>query len=109
MHGQRRYFSCGELGVEEEELERGQRFNNHYEETKYRAEVAVRAAMARGMPGTVYRPAVVVGDSITGETQKYDDEVVHWLASGAGLEVVSSFADSDDHYKNYLFRKPKEG
>ena len=38
-------------------------------------------------------------------SQKYDDEVVHWLASGAGLEVVTSFADPEAFYKNYLFRK----
>lgn len=38
-------------------------------------------------------------------SQKYDEEVVHWLASGAGLEVATCFADPKDHYRNYLFRK----
>jgi thioester reductase-like protein len=56
----------------EAELERGQSFNNHYEETKYLAEVEVRRAMAGGLPATIYRPSVVVGDHATGETQKYD-------------------------------------
>lgn len=56
----------------EAHLAEGQSFNNHYEETKYRAEVAVQDRMAEGFPATVYRPAIVVGDSQTGETAKYD-------------------------------------
>lgn len=56
----------------EEMLEEGQEFQNHYEETKYEAERLVRAAMADGLPATIYRPGIVVGDSKTGETQKYD-------------------------------------
>ncbi|SFR54840.1 SDR family oxidoreductase [Halogeometricum limi] len=53
-------------------LREGQSFTNHYEETKYLAEVAVRDRMADGLAATVYRPAITVGDSRTGETQKYD-------------------------------------
>ena len=49
-----------------------QSFNNHVEETKFLAEVEVRAAVRGGLPATVYRPAIVVGDSRTGVTQKYD-------------------------------------
>jgi len=56
----------------EDDLERGQRFRNHYESTKYDAELLVRKAMADGLPATIYRPGIVVGDSATGETQKYD-------------------------------------
>jgi len=56
----------------EAHLQEGQSFNNHYEETKYRAEVAVQERMAAGLPATIYRPAIVVGDSETGETEKYD-------------------------------------
>ena len=56
----------------EQHLQEGQSFNNHYEETKYRAEVAVQERMAAGFPATIYRPAIVVGDSQTGETDKYD-------------------------------------
>ena len=56
----------------ETDLDVGQRFSNHYEETKFLAEVAVAEHRAAGLPVTVYRPAVVVGDSVTGETQKYD-------------------------------------
>lgn len=56
----------------ERHLREGQSFNNHYEATKYRAEVAVREAIKTGLPATVYRPAIVVGDSRTGETGKFD-------------------------------------
>jgi thioester reductase-like protein len=56
----------------EEMLREGQSFTNHYEETKFRAEVAVRERMADGLSATIYRPAITVGDSRTGETQKYD-------------------------------------
>lgn len=53
-------------------LVEGQTFNNHYEETKYRAEVAVQERMEQGLSATIYRPAIVVGDSETGVTDKYD-------------------------------------
>ena len=56
----------------EDELDLGQGFLNHYESTKFEAEVLVRRAMKAGLPATIYRPGVVVGDSRTGETQKYD-------------------------------------
>ena len=57
--------------VYEHELALGQAFKNHYESTKFQAEVWVRDAMDR-VPTTIYRPAIVVGDSRTGETQKFD-------------------------------------
>ena len=57
--------------VYEHELALGQGFKNHYESTKFQAEVWVREAM-NDLPVTIYRPAIVVGDSRTGETQKFD-------------------------------------
>jgi thioester reductase-like protein len=57
--------------VYEHELIMGQEHKNHYESTKFQAEVWVRALMDK-VPTTVYRPAIVVGDSQTGETQKFD-------------------------------------
>jgi nucleoside-diphosphate-sugar epimerase len=57
--------------VYEHELALGQDFKNHYESTKFQAEVWVRQEMHR-VPTTIYRPAIVVGDSRTGETQKFD-------------------------------------
>src|SRR4051812_3721699 len=57
--------------VYEHELVMGQGFKNHYESTKFQAEAWVRDRMDE-IPTTIYRPAIVVGDSRTGETQKFD-------------------------------------
>ncbi len=57
--------------VYEHELVMGQQFKNHYESTKFQAEVWARMFMHR-VPTTILRPAIVVGDSRTGETQKFD-------------------------------------
>ena len=63
----------------ETDLDVGQRFNNFYEETKFLAEGEVRRR--GGLPAIVYRPSVVVGDSATGATQKFDGPyfVMQWL------------------------------
>ena len=65
----------------ETDLIRNQRFNNFYESTKYLAEVEVQNAMKSGLPCTIYRPGIVVGNSQTGETQKFDGPyfVLQWL------------------------------
>jgi nucleoside-diphosphate-sugar epimerase len=55
----------------ESELDEGQSFKNHYEKTKFEAEVAVREA-AKNIPTTIIRPGIVVGHSQTGETAKFD-------------------------------------
>lgn len=57
--------------VYEDQLDRGQAFKNHYESTKCWAEKHVRHHMA-DVPTTIYRPSIVVGDSVTGETAKGD-------------------------------------
>jgi thioester reductase-like protein len=57
--------------VYEHELALGQEFKNHYESTKFQAELWVRELMHR-VPTTILRPAIVVGDSRTGETEKFD-------------------------------------
>nr|WP_293302993.1 L-histidine N(alpha)-methyltransferase [Allomuricauda sp.] len=38
-------------------------------------------------------------------SQKYDDEVVAWLAREAGLKMTTSFSDREDNYKDYVFTK----
>ena len=57
--------------VYEHELNLGQQHKNHYESTKFLAEVWVRDYFEK-VPTTVYRPAIVVGDSKTGQTSKFD-------------------------------------
>ncbi|MEJ2869017.1 SDR family oxidoreductase [Actinomycetospora sp. OC33-EN08] len=56
----------------EDDLELGQPFANHYDHTKHEAERVVAKARDAGLPVTIYRPSVVVGDSVTGRTQKFD-------------------------------------
>jgi len=57
--------------IREDELQHDAGFRNHYEESKYMAELSVEALKSE-LPVTIHRPAVVVGDSRTGETAKYD-------------------------------------
>ena len=57
--------------VYEADLQNGQRFRNVVEETKARAEKLMRAAMPR-VPIAVVRPSMVVGDSQTGEIDRFD-------------------------------------
>lgn len=47
-------------------------FRNVVEETRFRGESLVRAAMGKGMPATVLRPSIVVGDSKTGEIDRLE-------------------------------------
>lgn len=85
----------GEFG--EDALEEGQEFRNHYESTKFEAELVVRKAMADGLPATVYRPGIVVGDSTSGETQKYDGPyfLATFLRRQPPVAVVPRVADPD--------------
>jgi thioester reductase-like protein len=57
--------------IYEHELKQSQAFRNHYEHTKYLAEVLVQDIMDR-IPTTIIRPGVVKGNSKTGETIKFD-------------------------------------
>jgi thioester reductase-like protein len=57
--------------IYEDELDEGQGHNNHYESTKFWAEVEVQRRWDE-IPTAILRPGVVVGDSRTGETDKYD-------------------------------------
>lgn len=66
------YVSGKRVGIIlEDELIPTYGFKNFYEETKGWAEVLVRAYMDR-IPTIIFRPAIVVGDSRTGEINKYD-------------------------------------
>lgn len=66
------YVSGGRTGtIREDELVHDAGFKNFYEETKYHAEVLVQDRMDT-IPTTIFRPGIVVGDSQTGETDKFD-------------------------------------
>ncbi|MGH9883111.1 MAG: SDR family oxidoreductase, partial [Pyrinomonadaceae bacterium] len=64
----------------ENELQHDAGFRNNYEESKYLAEVEVQSLKSE-LPVTIHRPAVVCGDSQTGETVKYDGiyYLIHYL------------------------------
>jgi thioester reductase-like protein len=73
--------------VFEDELEKGQRFKNHYETTKYEAEVLVRQSMEE-IETRIFRPSVVIGDSVTGETDKFDGPYFAFRGALMGLMHV---------------------
>jgi thioester reductase-like protein len=83
----------GEFG--EDDLDLGQSFLNHYEATKFEAEVLVRRAMRAGLPATIYRPGIVVGDSVTGETQKYDGPYMYatYMSRLPGVALIPGVGD----------------
>ncbi|RAL22836.1 3-beta hydroxysteroid dehydrogenase [Lujinxingia litoralis] len=66
------YVSGDRTGtIREDELDVGQGFKNHYEETKFWAEVEVQRR-SDTIPTTIFRPGITVGDSHTGATDKFD-------------------------------------
>ena len=58
----------------EGDLDRGQRFNNSYEQSKFEAEQLVRSR--RELPYTILRPSIVVGDRRSGWTSAFN--VLYW-------------------------------
>ena len=100
------YVSGRQQGLfKESDLIHQNPFNNHYESTKYLAEVEVQYAMKNGMPVTIYRPGVVVGNSSTGETQKFDGPyfVLQWLLRNPKTfailpTIYTSDCDSDQSH-----------
>ncbi|HLA10032.1 MAG TPA: SDR family oxidoreductase [Pyrinomonadaceae bacterium] len=79
----------------ETELQHDAGFRNHYEETKYLAEIEVEE-LKKSLPVTIHRPAVVCGDSVTGETAKYDgvyyliNYILRWPAALSLFNIGNS-------------------
>lgn len=72
VHFSSAYVSGRREGVVmEDELDRAQVFRNPYEATKFEAEKRVLAA-GRELPVTIIRPPAVVGDSKSGEIDRFD-------------------------------------
>jgi thioester reductase-like protein len=66
------YVSGDRIGViAEDELDLGQGFRNPYEETKFHAEKQLQRVDG-GLPLSIYRPSSVVGDSRTGEIDRFE-------------------------------------
>ncbi|MEC9464909.1 MAG: SDR family oxidoreductase [Myxococcota bacterium] len=67
--------------IYESDLDKGQDFKNHYESTKFWAEKLVQHRWDK-IPTVIFRPAIVVGDSKTGETIKGDGPYVFFNLLG---------------------------
>lgn len=75
----------------ETELKHDAGYRNFYEQSKYLAELEVESAKSE-LPITIHRPAVVCGDSRTGETGKYDGVyyLIHYLLRWpSGLSLIN--------------------
>lgn len=59
--------------IREDELDAGQELVNPYFATKFWGELEVRRASEEGIPTVIIRPSGVLGDSRTGETDKFDN------------------------------------
>jgi nucleoside-diphosphate-sugar epimerase len=82
--------------IKENELQHDAGFRNHYEETKYLAELSVHALRSE-FPITIHRPSVVCGDSKTGETAKYDGiyYLIHYLRRWPGALTLLNIGNPD--------------
>lgn len=98
--------------VLESELDVGQQFGNDYERSKVESEKMVREAEFLG-PVTVYRPAIIVGDSKTGRTSTFHGfyailRLAHTMAkrlvfgSTEGDAVLKSWGCPADDCKNFV-------
>jgi thioester reductase-like protein len=92
-------FVCGQRPspILETDLPPTRGFRNDYEQSKAEAERLVRSASFLD-DLTVYRPAIIVGDSVTGHTTSY-----HGLYAYLQLAwVVSSYAEVDEGGRRYI-------
>jgi len=82
--------------IREDELEHDAGFRNFYEESKYLAEIEVERFKAE-RPTAIFRPSVVVGDSKTGETAKYDGiyYLIHYLRKAPYLLRAVNVGNND--------------
>ena len=88
----------------ESDLNPDQAFNNFYESTKARAEALVRERMNSGLPAVIYRPSIVVGDSRTGETQKFDGPyyVMQWLLRQGKYAILPALGNPSKYTINLV-------
>ncbi|MEU4243750.1 SDR family NAD(P)-dependent oxidoreductase [Actinoplanes sp. NPDC026619] len=88
-------YVCGEQDgrILESSLDAGQRFGNHYEQSKFDAELLVRKAAADGLAVTVVRPSVVVGAARTGVVREFKNiyVVLKLLSEGRVTSIPGHF------------------
>jgi nucleoside-diphosphate-sugar epimerase len=68
----------------EKSLDVGQKFNNDYERSKFEGEKLVATYREKGLPVSVFRPSIIVGNSKTGETRSFETlyKPLHFLSLG---------------------------
>lgn len=90
----------------EDSLDVGQSFNNFYEESKFLAEVEVTRRAGAGLPTTIYRPSITVGDSTTGATQKYDGPyyILRFMLRQPRIALMPTIGDPRVHTVNLVPR-----
>ncbi len=87
------------------------KFLNTYEQTKYDAEEKVLDYIRKGLPGTIFRPSIITGDSVTGEIMRtnvlfkfiklFESEALTYFPcdEGASLNIIPI-----DYFINVLFK-----
>jgi thioester reductase-like protein len=81
---------------DESRLEMGQTFQNAYAESKYRAEVLVRAAFGEGLEGAVYRVGYIGPHAVTGRFQPnmHQSHIARYLRACIGLGFAPHLPDA---------------
>lgn len=87
-------------GFSEMDLDRGQGFNNTYEESKFECEKLIEAAMEEGVRITVYRPSIVTGDSRTGETHR--NNIIFKFLKVFSMSAIDRFYCTEDSSINLV-------
>lgn len=84
--------------VYEDELDKGQTFNNNYEKSKFDAEILLNQFVRQyDVPATVYRPSIIVGNSRTGYTKNYDNIYIF----GKGLYYLKNYKTQKSHENDF--------
>ncbi|MFH0924436.1 MAG: SDR family oxidoreductase [bacterium] len=92
--------TIGKINFTEDMLELGQGFHNIYEQTKYQAELIVKEYQKKGLNISVFRPSLVMGDSIEGKTTDFRlfYEPLHFFSQ----EIYDEFPADVNCFENMI-------
>lgn len=66
------FIAGNKVGLfKEEDLDTGQTFNNTYEQSKFEAELLIRKYIKKGLRISIFRPSIIVGEYLSGETTNF--------------------------------------
>ena len=96
------YVVGNDEGLAHEEIASPEKYNNYYELTKAIAETLV---IDSGIPFSIFRPPIVMGDSKTGRTLKFDGYYMYlrsfWLLRKS---IMNRLQKNPDYYKDIGIR-----